>query len=166
MSNSSFASFFARPEIKHQIRDAVINKLSEHHTKQREEAAKEAATIAKAKPISAKQAALPKKKAPDGERFVSKAAKSNRSKQPPVTYLLESFAEFCRPDAHTRRITKAYNDSGMVLKKRLLGSLLEEPIRATDKVLLTESMADRLEEMRILFKYRTKNVGLLSSEAM
>jgi hypothetical protein len=52
-------SFFEKPEIKAQIRDAVVNKLSEHHAKVKAEAAKEAeSAIIKVKSISAKQASL------------------------------------------------------------------------------------------------------------
>lgn len=154
MSNS-FASFFEQPKIKHQIRDAVINKLSGHHAKQREEAAKEAATIAKAKPISAKQAALPKKKAPDGDRFVSKAAKSNRSKQPPKTYILESYDHFSRPEPLTKRYIDKANASNELVVKRILGTLLEEKnfIRAKiDKIRVAPGLADRLAEFKLLFE--------------
>ncbi|PRA55519.1 hypothetical protein CQ062_11700 [Ochrobactrum sp. MYb68] len=147
-------SFFEKPEIKAQIRDAVVNKLSEHHAKVKAEAAKEAeSAIIKVKSISAKQASLTKKKAPDGDRFISKSARSNKSKQPSKTYILESYDNFTRPDADTRNFIDKANASNQLVVKRILGTLLEDKnfIRPQDKILVTKALESRIEEFKILF---------------
>lgn len=140
--------FLERPEIKHRIRDAVVDKLSEHHAKQADIAKNKAE-----KSISAKQASLSKKKSPDGDRFISKSVKSGKAKQPPKTFILESFDHFTRPDVDTRNFINKANASNQLVVKRILGTLLEDKafIRPQDTILVTKALASRLEEVRLLF---------------
>ncbi|MEE9906690.1 hypothetical protein LWV33_03140 [Brucella intermedia] len=155
---SHFKEFFQQPQIKSAINSAVLQKVVAYRDAEKAKAAKQAeSAISKIadKPISAKQAALPKKKAPDGDRFVSKAAKSNRSKQPPKTYILESYDHFSRPEPLTKRYIDKANASNELVVKRILGTLLEEKnfIRAKiDKIRVAPGLADRLAEFKLLFE--------------
>ena len=132
--------------MRHAIVDKVADKLSEHHANQAELAKNKSE-----KTISAKQAGLTKKA--DGDRFISKSARSNKSKQPSKTYILESYDNFTRPDEPTRQFVSKANASNQIVVKRILGTLLEDKafIRPQDKILVTKALASRIEEFKILF---------------
>lgn len=150
-----FKEFFEQPDIKSAINSAVLQKVEAYRDAEKAEAAKEAATIAKAKPISAKQAGLAKKQAPDGDRFVGVAKAKGKAKQPPKTYILESYDHFSRPEPLTKRYIDKANASNQIVVKRSLGSLLDDRsfIRSKiDKIRVAPGLADRLAEFKLLFE--------------
>lgn len=165
---SHFKEFFEQPEIKHQIRAAVINRLSKHHhAKQREEAAKEAATIAKAKPEKVTKAKKPlsAKQAELADRFADPKVKKRRAGLPAKSYIVE--AANGEVDNSVRNFIDRSNAEQKLTARRTLGTLLDDKHlvrQGIDRVLLTSQLQHRLAEIRLLFP--GVDVSLLSSETI